>query len=201
MTSRLSLHLLAALFMWTGCDVEPAPNLTHISAGIGQGVTLRGQSVPAKDVEWLIVERPLSTAGDFVWEDLEEANFVPNEGEYVIDRWVQSGPAQVLTDRFIVHAQGYLPGLRLSGPGELGAGLPGEYEVVLREPGEELDGLTILWNLRSKQERGQIGIQQISESGDRATCILNEVGNYTLSVRGIYNQGETSQQTRNIQVR
>lgn len=194
------MHLIGCLVV-AGCDLEPEPAVTSINAKSGQGLTLRGESVAADEVEWLFAEKPVAATGSFVWEDLEEANFVPTPpGDYTVDRWTQSGAVKVWTDRFIVNVEGVAHRLRVTGPYDLNLGVATEYEVRLSDTTVELAELAFVWTLRSVEERRALFVQA-SESGDRATITVDKTGSYVLSVKGIFDQGETAQNTRFIEVR
>ncbi|MBL4637078.1 MAG: hypothetical protein JKY56_24705 [Kofleriaceae bacterium] len=134
--------VLAALALHSACSFDPEPEAQTIFVGTSQYVVLTADPLPADDVYWVFSELPLphaATEKKLTWLTAEFIPVLP--GEYIVDRWVLSGPAGIWADRFVINVSGAVRSLVIDGPERLVVGQTGEFRVWVENQEIGLPGL------------------------------------------------------------
>ncbi len=134
--------VLVVLALHSACSFDPEPEAQTIFVETSQYVVLTADPLPADDVYWVFSELPLPHAATEKKLTWLTAEFIPVlAGEYVVDRWVVSGPAGVWADRFVVNVSGATRSVVISGPERLVVGQTGEFRVWVENSDVGLPGL------------------------------------------------------------
>ena len=186
--------VLAALALHSACSFDPEPEAITLFARTSERVVLTTEALPAESVYWVFTELPLpqsATDINLTWIRVEFTPVLP--GEYVVDRWVVSGPAGVWADRFVVVVSGETPVLVVAIPDEIVVGQPVELRVRPEDPTVELVGLQVDCELRYSEvgssQRTDIG--RLGSMNQIITFTPERPGHYFFGCDGSYDTGVT----------
>lgn len=134
--------VLTALALHSACSFDPEPEAYTIFVETSQYVVLTADPLPADDVYWVFSELPLPHAATEKKLTWLRAEFIPVlPGEYVVDRWIVSGPVGVWANRFVINVSGATRSLVIDGPDHLDVGQTGEFRAWLENQAIGLPGL------------------------------------------------------------
>tara|TARA_R110002073_G_scaffold74100_2_gene181059 strand:- start:50512 stop:50991 length:480 start_codon:yes stop_codon:yes gene_type:complete len=149
----------------------------------------------AADAYWLFHSRPFQDVGDFSLVGLQAAEFVPRiAGEYVVDRWVVTGPSSVWTDRFIVNVADERPELAIRGSRFVSLGDTENYSV------NRIDFASYNWLLSRPVSMESSYQELVPQEGGAATFTPEIAGTYSISCLVVDDTGAMETATLSVQV-